>query len=323
MQHDPLKNTQNVIVGIDVSKDNLDTYINSTNDWFKFPNTPEGIEKLVAMLAEIEPALVIFEATGNYEHDMMMAVGKAGIPFHRVNPRWTHSYARSRGILAKTDKLDAKILAEFAAERSPKPHKIPNDREVELDEMLRWQRQLTAQAAKLKTQIQQAKSGFVLEDIKSLLATCREKLDAVNAAIDELIQADPESRQRDEILQSVPGVGPQTSRALNIELRELGKFSAAQIASTTGLAPMNDDTGRHRGLRRIQGGRPFPRTALYQAAVVAATRTNSRNAPLRALYIRLRAAGKPFKVAVIACARKLLVILNAMIRTKTKWQQTS
>ncbi len=315
------KTTPNVVVGIDVSQAMLDIYVNSSGEHAQYANDPDGLKKLVAMLRKLKPTLVIFEATGNYEHALMMALGHADIPFHQVNPRWTRAYAVSRGQLAKTDKVDAKLLAEFAAERSPEAHEMPSQREVELDELLRWHRQLTLQKAKLKTQLKQARSAFVVKEIQAVLDTCLQKLAAVEAAIDKLIRDDPESQAREEILRSVPGIGPQAARTLIVALPELGRMNKAQVASLAGVAPMNCDSGRHRGQRHIRGGRAPVRRTIF--AAISSSVTRGFNPVLHAVYTRLRAAGKSYKVAMTACVRKMLVTLNTMLRNGTKWQQPS
>jgi len=316
-----MKNQKNNTVGIDVSLAMLDTYVNTTEAHGQYANTPEGLVELVAMLKKLQPTLVVFEATGDYTHELIMALGKADIPFHQANPRWTRAYALSLGALAKTDRVDAKILAGFAAERMPKAHKMPTQREVELHDQLRWHRQLTLQQAKLKTQFRQAKSKVVQKQILALLDACKQQLVTLEAAIDELIQQDPDMRQRKEIVESVPGIGPKTARMLAVALPELGHLDSSQLASLAGVAPMNCDSGRYRGQRHIQGGRGDLRTGLYRSIVSSVTR--GYNAVLHAFYLRLTAAGKPFKVAMTACVHKILTILNAMVRNGTKWQQFS
>ena len=260
---------------------------------------------------------MLFESTGNYEYELILALGKAEIPFHRANPRCVRDYAKSRNLLAKTDRIDAKILAEFAAERKPNPQKLPTQNELQFNELVRVQRQLTCDAARLKTQVQQAKSPSTSMAFEQVLTSLSTQIQRLQEEIDMLIQNDPDFRRKNEILQSVPGVGPKTSAMLLTNLRELGTLTSGEAVSIVGLAPFNSDSGNCRKKRRIRGGRACVRTALYLATLSA---VRGCNPVLSEMFKRLLTASKPFKVAMIACARKLLIILNSLIRSKRKWE---
>lgn len=308
--------TVGVHVGIDVSKDMLDVYVNHSNEFSQFENTVTGRKKLIAGLRKINPALVLFEATGGYEKGILIDLAETDIPFRRINPKLIRDFARSLGIQAKTDMLDAKIIARFAAERKPEAQEKPTKTELELNDLLVWRRQLIDKKSMLKNQANLTRSVLVREKITEMMNLFEAQIAEVEAAVGKLIESDDEWNRRDEILQSVVGIGPQTSRTLISELPELGKLDSAQLIALSGLAPYNRDSGKFRGKRRIRGGRAAVRTALYQACTVA----RRFNPAIRAFYNRLIAAGKPFKVVMIACARKLLITLNAMIRGNTLWE---
>jgi transposase len=309
--NDPVTNR----VGIDVSKATLDIYVNSTGEFSQVENSCAGRKKLMASLQKLQPSLVIFEATGGYEWELMLDLADAGIPLFRTNPRPVRDFAKSCNILAKTDKIDAKVLAMFAVERQLEPQQAPTPEEIELLEMTRWRRQLLQKITALRHQGKLTRSSLIRRQIASVMRTYKKQIEQLDAEIQQRIDADPKWHERDEILQSVPGVGDQTSRTLLSEMPELGRLDSPQIVALAGLAPMNHDSGKHRGKRRIRGGRAFVRSALYMAILSAAR----FNAVIRRFYRRLLSAGKPKKVAQTACARKLLIILNAMLRTGTKW----
>jgi len=308
--------TADVHVGIDVSKDMLDVYVNSSNEFSQFENTVAGRKKLIARLQKIHPTLVLFEATGGYEKGILIDLAETDIPFRRINPKLIRDFARSLGVQAKTDMLDAKIIARFAAERKPEAQEKPTKTELELNDLLTWRRQLIDKKTMLKNQANDSRSTLVQEKIIEMMNLFEAQITEVEVAIGKLIESDDEWNRRDEILQSVVGIGPQTSRTLISELPELGKLESAQLIALSGLAPYNHDSGKFRGKRRIRGGRAAVRTALYQACTVA----RRFNPAIRVFYNRLAAAGKPHKVAMIACARKLLITLNAMIRSNTLWE---
>jgi transposase len=309
--YDPMTNR----VGIDVSKATLDIYVNSTGEFSQVENTVAGRQKLIKQLQKLQPSLVIFEATGGYEWELMLDLADAEIPLYRTNPRPVRDFAKSLNILAKTDKIDAKVLARFAVERRLEPQQAPTPEEIELLEMTRWRRQLLQKITALRHQGKLTRSPLIRRQIASVMRTYKKQIEQLDAEIRQRIDADPKWHERDEILQSVPGVGDQTSRTLLSEMPELGQLDSPQIVALAGLAPMNHDSGKHRGKRRIRGGRAFVRSALYMAILSAAR----FNPVIRRFYRRLLSAGKPKKVAQTACARKLLIILNAMLRTGTKW----
>jgi transposase len=287
-----------VAIGIDVAKAHLDVAISSASTPpTRYAHDPEGIAALVGDLVAQAPALIVLEATGGYEHAVAAALVLAALPVAVVNPRQVRDFARATGQLAKTDALDAAILAQFGAQVRPTPRPLPDEAELELRALVARRQQLV--------------DMLVAERHRRPLARR-----AVRRNLDQHITW-LEARIRDtEGLQSVPGIGPTTASRLIAVLPELGQLGGRGLAKLAGLAPLNADSGQWRGRRRIWGGRAAVRHALYMATVVAVR----RNVVLKRFYDRLRTAGKPRKVALIAAMHKLLLILNAMIKTQTPWQ---
>jgi transposase len=272
---------------------------------------------LVPRLHALRPALVVLEATGGYERAVVAALAAAGLPVVVANPRQIRAFARAVGQLAKTDRLDAAMLARFGAQVRPTPRALPDAQAEALDALLTRRRQLiemlTAEKNRLAAAVPAVRRG-ITQHIRWL----ERQLDDVDGELGALIEASPLWRAQDDLLQSVPGVGPVLSRTLLGELPELGRLTHKQIAALVGVAPMARDSGTWRGRRGVTGGRAPVRTALYMAAVTAA----HHNPVIRVFYRRLRAAGKPAKVALTACMRKLLTILNAMARSGEPWRVT-
>jgi len=307
---------QQVFVGIDVSKARLDVAARPGGHAFRVANDPAGLAELVGRLAPLAPALAVVEATGGYELAAVAALRAAGIPVAAVNPARARDFAKATGRLAKTDRIDAEALAHFAEAVRPEPRAVPDAEARALGELLARRRQLVQMRVSEQHRLPTA-SGAIRQGIRRHIAYLDRQIKGVEGDLAAAVKASPAWRERDELLQSVPGVGPQVSRTLLAELPELGSATGRQLAALCGLAPFNRDSGRRRGPRSIFGGRRHVRAALYQAALVAMR----WNAPLKAVYAGLLARGKAKKVALIAVARRLLVILNALVRTGSPWRE--
>jgi transposase len=303
-----------VVVGIDVSKARLDVACSDGADAWSVENTAAGVSALVPRLQALRPALVVLEATGGYERAAVASLAAVGLPVVVANPRQIRAFARAVGQLAKTDRLDAAMLARFGAQVRPAPRPLPDAQVQGLDALLTRRRQLLDMLTAEKNRVAAAPPS-VRRGITQHIRWLERQLADVDRELGALIEASPLWRAHDDLLQSVPGVGPVLSRTLLGELPELGRLSHKQIAALVGVAPMARDSGTWRGRRGVTGGRAPVRTALYMAAVTAA----HHNPVIRVFYRRLRAAGKPAKVALTACMRKLLTILNAMMRAGTHW----
>ncbi len=301
-------------VGLDVSKGTLDVAVQPGGVSWSVPNDEEGIAALVARLGPLAPGLVVCEATGGFERTAIAALAAAGLPVVVANPRQVRDFARATGQVAKTDRLDAAVLALFAERVRPAPRPLPDGEAQLLDAVLTRRRQLlemlTAERNRLGFAPRPLHAG-----IRRHIAWLERQLDDVTGELARRIEASPVWRAKDDLLQSVPGIGPIASYTLLGELPELGRLTHKQIAALVGVAPRARDSGTLRGKRLVWGGRSSVRTVLYLAALSA----SRWNPVLRAFFERLRAAGKPPKVALVACARKLLVILNAMVRDNTRW----
>jgi transposase len=302
-------------VGIDVSKNTLDLALHGELKTWNFTNDQPGIEKVVKLLKSLSPVLVVLEATGNYEFPMVAELGVGGVPTVVVNPRQIRDFARSAGVLAKTDTLDARVIARFAATMQPAPRPIPAKEAQELRAIVARRRQvvemLTAEKNRLGNAIKAVKPR-----IQAHIVWLEKELDDINTSLRQKVKDSPVWQEKDKILQSVPGVGPTLSTTLLAELPELGNLNRKQVAALVGVAPLNRDSGMMRGKRTSWGGRKTVRKALYMATLTA-TRFNPL---IKRFYERLCKAGKVKKVALTACMHKLLTILNVMIRNHTCWQ---
>jgi transposase len=302
-------------IGMDVAKDQLDLAVHGGKHW-RMPNDEDGITALVEQLQTAQPTLVVLEATGGYERAVTVAIADAGIPVAVVNPRQVRDFAKATGVLAKSDELDAKVLAHFAAVIRPAPRTLADAQLQELRDLLARRRQVVGMLTAEKNRLKQA-SRRIRERIKEHIAYLEEEVDQSNRDLDALLQTSPIWRERENLLRSVPGIGPVVSVTLVAALPELGQLSRKEIAKQVGVAPLNRDSGRYHGRRMVWGGRAEVRAALYMATLVA----TRHNPVIQATYDRLLAAGKPKKVALVACMRKLLVILNAMLKNQTPWKQ--
>lgn len=306
---------ESVYIGMDVSKATLDVCTSNGGIW-QVPNTDRAMDELRARIAGLQPALIVLEATGGYELRAAGALASCGLPVAVVNPRQVRSFARSLGQLAKTDRIDARILAAFAATIRPEPRPLPDADTRALDALISRRRQLVEMITAETTRLQRA-VPITRKQIKAHIAWLRRQLAQVDGDIDSMVRRSPIWRAKDDLLQSVPGIGSATARTLLALLPELGSLSDKQISALVGLAPLNRDSGILRGRRTVWGGRARVRTALYMAALVA----TRHNPVLKAFYNRLRAAGKPAKVALIAVMHKLLIIANAILRDGRPWDQ--
>jgi transposase len=301
-------------VGIDVSKATLDVAIGDEKP-FQVSHSREGLDQLLSRLQSHPVALIVLEATGGLEALGAAAMAAAGLPVAVINPRQARDFARATGRLAKTDAIDATVLVAFGHALRPEPRRLPDEATRELDALLDRRRQLVG----MRTMEQDRRSGAVPTRVRLDLQAHLEWLDRPIAEVDrqleERIRSSPIWREKDDLLRSLKGIGPVVSRTLLASLPELGRLDRRQIAALVGLAPMADDSGQHRGSRRIQGGRSSVRNVLYMAALTA----RRYNPALRAFAERLEAAGKRPKVILAAVARKLLVIANAILRSGQPW----
>jgi transposase len=303
-----------IYAGIDVAKDRLDVAQRPGTEAWWVSNDEPGIADLVARLKALRPALVVLEATGGIELPAVGALAAAGLPVVVVNPRQTREFARATGRLAKTDAIDAQVLAQFAEAVRPALRPLPDAANQQLSSLVTRRRQviemLTAEKNRLRTA-----APAVRDHIKEHILWLERSLSDLDGELRQVIHSTDIWRAQDDLLQSAPGVGPVLSTTLLAELPELGSLNRKEIAALVGVAPLNRDSGHFRGKRSVWGGRSKVRAALYMAALVAAR----RNPVIQAFYDRLVGAGKPKKVALTACMRKLLTILNAMIRHQTPW----
>lgn len=304
-----------VYVGIDVAQAEFVVALAPAGEQWAVPNTAGDVEALAARLRALAPALVVLEATGGLEAPLAATLADAGLPVAVVNPRQVRDFARATGRLAKTDALDAAVLARFAERVRPEPRPLPDAAARALGALLTRRRQLLEMLVAEQHRLARADAA-VAGDVRAHVAWLRKRVTGLDAELRAAVEASPLWRAKDDLLQSVPAVGPVLALTLIAELPELGTLGRKQIAALVGVAPLNRDSGAWRGKRMVWGGRARVRTTLYLAAL-SGTRCNP---VLRAFYQRLLAAGKPKKVAQVACARKLLTILNTMARTGTPWR---
>lgn len=307
---------ERIYVGIDVAKDRLDVHVRPGGEAFAAARDHEGLSLLAKRLRTLSPALVVLEATGGFEVTVAAALSAAGLPLAVVNPRQIRDFARATGKLAKTDALDAAAIAHFAEAVHPEPRPLPDAQARELGELVARRRQLIEMMVAEGNRAKQAQSPRLKKRIARHLATLQKELAEIESDLDGTIRGTPVWREKEQLLTSVPGIGKTIARTLLADLPELGTLGRKQVAALAGLAPLNRDSGTWRGRRMIWGGRAGVRAALYMAALVA----SRRNPLIAPFYARLRAAGKPAKLALTACMRKLLVILNAMLRDNRPWQ---
>jgi transposase len=303
-------------VGIDISASRLDVATAPLERHFGVPHTEAGLASLVPRLQKLNPQIVLLEATGGYEIPVAYALFEAGLPVVIINPKNIRQFAGSIGRLAKTDKLDAQILARYAQAVRPPVRPLKEREQLDLANLVSRRRQLQGMIVMEQNRLRTT-TPHVRLNIDQHLAYLRQLLKDLDRELQDFIRRTPLWHDQADLLQSVPGIGPIASASLLAHLPELGTLQSRQIAALAGVAPMNRDSGHWRGQRHVQGGRPAVRSALYMAALVA----SRHNPVIHSFYQRLRAAGKPAKLALTACMRKLLVILNAMLKNQTPWRQ--
>jgi len=303
-------------VGIDVSKDRLDVHLRPAGQAFTIARDSKALEQLVTDLRALAPALIVVEATGGFELTVAAALAGAGLPLAVVNPRQIRDFARATGRLAKTDALDAQVIALFAERIRPEPRPLADADSQTLAELVTRRRQVIEMIGMESNRLHQARDLRVQRTIKATLKTLEAQLARLDREINDTVKGSPAWRAADDLLTSVPGVGTITSFTLIADLPELGQLDRRRIAALVGVAPINRDSGQMRGRRTIAGGRTDVRNALYMAALSAIR----WNPVISEHYQSLVERGRPKKVALVACMRRLLGILNAIIRTKTPWQ---
>ena len=301
-------------VGIDVSKAQLDVAVRPSGETWTVAHDEAGLSGLVARLHTLAPALIVVEATGGWEVALVGALAAALLPVAVVNPRQVRDFARSTGTLAKTDRLDAQSLAHFAEALRPQPRSLPNGQAQELSALLQRRRQLVDMLTAEKNRLPLA-ARRIRPQLQTHIAWLQRQISQFDDDLRELLRSSPLWRDKEDLLRSAPGVGPVLATTLVAALPELGTLTRQQIAALVGVAPLNRDSGTLRGRRTVWGGRAQVRTVLYMSTLVAVR----HNPVLAAFYQRLRAAGKAPKVALTACMRKLLTILNAMLKHHTRW----
>lgn len=306
--------TTEAFIGIDVARDSLEVASRPAGDHWQVANNPAGIAALVSRLQPLRPTLIVLEATGGLELPVLAALGSAGLPVVAVNPRQVRDFAKATGKLAKTDSIDAQVLAHFADGVRPAVRPLPDAATQALGALVTRRRQLVEMLTAEENRHKTAPTA-IRADIHAHILWLRKRLKGVDKELSQAVRSSPLWREQEDLLRSVPGVGPVVSVTLLADLPELGTLDRKQIAALVGLAPLNRDSGTMRGRRTIWGGRATVRAALYMAALVG----SRFNPVLRALYARLVAAGKSKKVALTACMRKLLTILNALLKARTKW----
>lgn len=303
-----------VFVGIDVGKDVLFVAVRPLGMNLEIANREDGIADLVKRLRFLRPTLVVMEATAGYETPVAVAIYRSGIPVVISNPRLVRSFARATGHLAKTDKIDAGVIAHFAELIRPEPRRLEDPDEERLGRLVKRRKQLLRMIVMEKNRVAKGVPE-VRKEIQKHLDWLAKDLERIDQALNDFIQSSPIWSAKNDLLQSVPGIGKVGAQAIISDLPELGTLNRKQIASLVGVAPLNRDSGNFKGRRSIWGGRAHIRTVLYMVAVVA----SRCNPVIKEFYERLCKAGKPKKVALTACIRRLLAILNAMMRNGTRW----
>ena len=310
------KQPAKTFIGIDVSKQWLEMAAYERDYQFRCANKANAFAALLAELIDLRPALIVLEATGGLERAVVAVLHGAGLPVVVVNPRQVRDFARALGQLAKTDRLDARVLATFAAVIKPRPRPIKSQDEQELDALSGRRDQLVEMLSDEKNRRASAATDSVRDEIQQHIDWLRDRIAELDQQLKKLLQGSPRWQIKDQILRSTPGIGPVVSYSLLAQLPELGTLNRQQISKLVGVAPLNRDSGQQRGSRHIHGGRANVRKVLYMAALTA----RRCNPVIKAFYERLHAGQKPFKVAITACMRKLLTIINFMVRDGSSWK---
>jgi transposase len=307
---------ETIIAGIDVSKDRLDVAVRPGGEAFVVERNAAGLDLLVARLRELSPYLVALEATGGFETIVAAAVAGAGLPLVVVNPAQVRAFAKALGQRAKTDPIDAAVIAHFAEATKPEPRPLPDEATRLLADLVARRRQIVEMIGAERQREKRATLARLRKSIARLIKVLEKELAGLDADIDDAVRGSPAWRDKEDLLVSVPGIGPTIARTLIAELPELGQLGRKRIAALVGLAPFTRQSGQWRGRSFIGGGRVAVRTALFMGAMVA----KRHNPVLKAFFDRLVRMGKPKMVALIAVARKLLTVLNAILRDRRPWQ---
>jgi transposase len=305
-----------IYVGIDVSKDRLDVHVRPSREAFAVSRDGKGLEELIERLQALSPRLIAIEATGGFETIAAAAIAGAALPLAIVNPAQIRHFAQAVGKRAKTDPIDAEVIARFAEAVKPEPRPLPDEQARLLAELVARRRQIIEMIVAERQREKRAETMRVRKSLARTIKTLEKELPEIDSDIDTLVRGSPAWREKEDLLVSFPGVSNTLARTFLAELPELGRLSRREIASLAGLAPYTRQSGRWKGKSMIGGGRAALRAALYMAALSA----SRCNRPLKVFYQRLLSAGKPKMVALIAVARKILTILNAMVRDKKEWQ---
>jgi transposase len=305
-----------ITVGIDVSKDRLDVAVRPSGEVFAVSRNAAGVEQLIARMRDLSSHVIALEATGGFETVVAAALGAAGLPVVVVNPAQVRAFAKAIGQRAKTDPIDAGVIAHFAEATNLEPRPLPDEQTRLLADLVSRRRQIVAMIGAERQREQRLTAPRLRKSIARLIKALEKELASLDADIDDAVKGSPAWRAKEELLTSVPGVGPVITRTLVAELPELGQLGHKQITALVGLAPFTRQSGKWRGKSFIGGGRTAVRAAIFMGAMVA----KKHNPVLKAFFDRLVAAGKPKLVALIAVARKLLIILNAIVRDNRPWQ---
>jgi transposase len=308
--------SSSVFVGIDVAKDRLDVHLRPMGEAFALTRDVDGLRALAERLAGLAPKLIMLEATGGLEATVAAALSAAGLPLVVVNPRQVRDFARATGRLAKTDRLDAEAIARFAEAVQPEPRPLPDQAAQALGELVARRRQIVEMIGSESQRRRQLRDPKLVRRVDAHLLWLHQELAAIETDLGDAVRNSPAWRAAEDLLVSVPGIGPTSARLLIAQLPELGHLDRRRIASLVGVAPVNRDSGTFRGRRMVMGGRADVRKALYMPTLTAIR----YNPALKALYLRLTGRGKPAKVALTAVMRKLLTILNAILKSRTPWQ---
>jgi transposase len=311
-----VKPTADSFVGIDVAKDSVEVHVRPQKLRFSCGTDAAGLAELVRRVLPLAPVIVAMEASGGYEAVVAASLAEAGLAVAIVNPRQVRQFAGAIGRLAKTDAIDAAVIAHFAEAVRPQPRTLPDEIAARLRELLARRRQLVVMINAERQRLARAGERITQRSIRTVLGALEKDRERLDREIDKLIGGSPLWRAKEDLLKSVPGIGNIVARTLLVELPELGSIDRHQVAARAGGAPINRDSGRFHGRRKVRGGRVEVRAPLYMACLVAIR----HNPTLRGFYQRLRAAGKPPKLALVAAMRKLLTLLNAMLRDGAAWR---
>lgn len=311
-----MDNSITSFVGVDIAKRSLDLHARPENRRLATTNDSAGFKQVIAFLPASGTCLIVIEATGGYQRSLAETLLKAGHYVAVVNPRQVRDFARGLGILAKTDKIDAAVLSRYAEGARPRTASLPPENQTQIVELVTRRRQLIDLRTAEKNRLESIRLKSVRKSVEQVLKVLKKQIARIEKEIASLLKSDDDWNDKADLLLSVPGIGPMTVVSLLADLPELGRLNRQEIAALAGLAPYNRDSGRFRGKRSIWGGRQAVRGALYMAALTA-MRCND---VIKRFAERLKAEGKPFKVVITACMRKLLVILNAMMKNNTHWE---